>query len=155
MSDLRQRREPIRSNKIRNAAKGEECTLRIFLCCVGGTDTTVLAHLHDGSQGMAQKADDLSAVFACRGCHDEIDGRSRKTKGADLTRYKLEGLQRTIRRLYERGLIIVPITIETPASERPIKPRKPRDQRAKIGGPGFSPNTRKIPSRPMRAKEPS
>ncbi len=80
-SDLRQRREPIRSKALREAARGEQCTLQIFGVCVGGTETTVLAHLHDSASfGMGQKADDTSAIFACFGCHNEIDGRTRRAK---------------------------------------------------------------------------
>lgn len=130
---MTQRERPIRSKKVREAARGEACTLQIFGVCVGGTETTVLAHLHDEAGfGMGQKADDTSAVFACCGCHDEIDGRTRKTKGADLTWYKLRALQRTIRRLIERGIVIVPLDPERLSHERPVKPRLPKEQRAKI-----------------------
>ena len=134
MSALVQRREPIRSAKLREAARGEECTLQIFGCCVGGTETTVLAHLHDESFGRGQKADDTSAVFACFGCHDEIDGRTRKTGGADLTWYKLRALQRTIRRLVERGVLSVRLDAEKPFSARPTPKRKPPEQRKPIIG---------------------
>ena len=130
---------PIRSEKIRNAARGEECTLQIYGCCVGGTETTVLAHIHDETFGAGRKADDISAVFACAGCHDEIDGRSRKTRGADLTWYKLRALQRTIRRLHERKVIFVPVD---PEKIRPVKPRKPSSER------------KKIPTAPMRRAAP-
>lgn len=132
MSALAQRREPIRSAKLRDAARGEECTLQIFGCCVGGTETTVLAHLHDETFGRGQKADDTSAVFACYGCHDEIDGRTHKTRGEDLTWYKLRALQRTIRRLVERGVLSVRLDKAKPLAERPTPPRKPVEQRAKI-----------------------
>lgn len=148
MTQLRQRTEPIRSKKIREAAKGEECTLRIFGVCLGGTETTVLAHLHDEAGfGMGQKADDVSGVFSCCGCHDEIDGRSRKTKGADLTWYKLRALQRTIRRLIERGIIVVPLDPERLSSDRPAKPRKPAAERTKIQSRGFEPGHRQLRSR--------
>ncbi len=131
---MTQRREPIRSAKLREAARGEECTLQIFGCCVGGTETTVLAHLHDETFGFGEKADDTSAVFACFGCHDEIDGRTRKTNGADLTWYKLRALQRTIRRLVERGIMSVKLDAPKPFAERTVKPRPPKSERAKIIG---------------------
>ena len=132
-SDLRQRREPIRSKALREAARGEQCTLQIFGVCVGGTETTVLAHLHDETFGKSQKADDTSACFACFGCHDEIDGRTRKTQGEDLTWYKLRALQRTIRRLVERGILAVKIDEPKPVRDRSVKARKPPEQRAKVG----------------------
>lgn len=127
--------------------------MQIYGICVGGTETTVLAHLHDETFGAGQKADDCSAVYACVGCHDEIDGRSRKTRGADLTWYKLRALQRTIRRQIERGLIVYPLTVEQPSSSKAIKPRPPREQRAKIHSRNEWPSGRKLPKRPMRAKE--
>ena len=143
MIALAQRREPLRSTKLRNAAKGEECTLQIFGVCIGGTETTVLAHLHDETFGRGQKADDTSAVFACFGCHDEIDGRTRKTAGEDLTWYKLRALQRTIRRLVEKGVIVLQLDLPKPFAERAVKPRKPPAERKKISSrPG-------IPSRPF------
>lgn len=145
---MTQRREPLRSAKLRDAARGEECTLQIFGCCVGGTETTVLAHLHDETFGRGQKADDTSAVFACFGCHDEIDGRTRKTDGADLTWYKLRALQRTIRRLVERGILSVKLDAPKPFAERVTPKRKPPSARVKIP---HNPD-RKIPSRPLSRK---
>lgn len=148
MSDLAQRREPIRSAKLRDAARGEVCTLQIFGCCVGGTETTVLAHLHDETFGRGQKADDTSAVFACYGCHDEIDGRTRRTQGEDLTWYKLRALQRTIRRLVERGVLSVRLDRAKPLAERPTPPRLPPEQRKAIPQRKDPwPTGRKIPSR--------
>lgn len=140
---MTQRRTPIRSKAIRESARGEQCTLQIFGCCVGGTETTVLAHLHDETFGRGQKADDTSAVFACYGCHDEIDGRTRRTQGEDLTWYKLRALQRTVRRLVERGIYPVRLDVEKPLAARPTKSRKPAAQRKQIIGrseiksPGF------------------
>lgn len=154
MIALAQRREPLRSTKLRNAAKGEECTVQIFGVCIGGTETTVLAHLHDETFGRGQKADDTSAVFACFGCHDELDGRTRKTAGQDLTWYKLRALQRTIRRLVEKGVIVLQLDIPKPFAERAVKPRKPPAERKKITGrtelrsrpmnPPYVSNTRQI-----------
>lgn len=127
---LRQRTEPIRSKSIREAARGEECTVQIFGVCVGGTETTVLAHLHDeASFGMGQKADDSSAVFACHGCHDELDGRTRKTAGKDLTWYKLRALKRTVRRLIEKSVYTAKLDAEKPATDRPTKQRKTKASR--------------------------
>lgn len=66
---------PIRSNKLRDGARGQPCKLQLPGVCVGGTDTTVLAHLPSAPHGMALKGDDLIAVEACAACHDAIDGR--------------------------------------------------------------------------------
>ena len=129
---MNQRQSPIRSKAIRDASRGEECTLQIFGVCVGGTETTVLAHLHDEQFGKSMKANDSSGVFACFGCHDEIDGRTRKTAGEDLTWYKLRALQRTVRRLIEKGVYDVKQDAPKPFHTRATKPRKPAEQRGKI-----------------------
>lgn len=65
----------IRSNAIRNAARGQPCTLRLP-GCDGGGETTVLAHLPYGNRGIGRKANDLHGAFCCRVCHDQLDGRA-------------------------------------------------------------------------------
>ncbi|GGE75833.1 hypothetical protein GCM10011533_30230 [Streptosporangium jomthongense] len=68
---------PIKSKHVRDAARGQSCTLQIVGACNGQWETTVLAHLPDESHGIARKADDLSACFACDACHSVIDGRAK------------------------------------------------------------------------------
>lgn len=75
-TDMLKKPTPIRSNHIRNAARGQACTLQIVGVCNGDWSTTVLAHLPDESHGIARKSDDLSACFACDACHSVIDGRA-------------------------------------------------------------------------------
>lgn len=66
-----------KTSKIRQSAKGEECTLR-FEGCLYTTETTVLCHsnlLADG-RGMGIKSPDLRAAYGCFHCHNILDGRS-------------------------------------------------------------------------------
>lgn len=70
-----QKQKPIISKKLRALAEGQDCTLRLAGVCNYDTETTVLAHLPDESNGMGRKPDDISACFACSSCHDYIDGR--------------------------------------------------------------------------------
>jgi len=72
-----QKTTPIRSKRIRDAARGQACTLQIVGVCNGDWSTTVLAHLPDESHGIARKSDDLSSCFACDACHSVIDGRAK------------------------------------------------------------------------------
>lgn len=74
------------SNKLRNSAKGQACTLRLEGC--GYDDgTVVLAHLPCGQKGMGMKGPDVIACFACDNCHSIIDGRKRgEYEGSDLLR---------------------------------------------------------------------
>ena len=71
-----QKSRPVRSKELRDSARGQSCTLRLF-GCDGGGETTVLAHLPFGSAGMGGKASDLHAIFCCASCHDLLDGRRR------------------------------------------------------------------------------
>ena len=98
----------IRSNKIRNAAKGQDCTFRIPGACNYDIETTVLCHLPDESKGMGRKSDDICSAFGCSGCHDAIDGRDSKvwaTVHGDKEWYMRRAMVRTWRRLIEMGVI--------------------------------------------------
>tara|TARA_Y100001973_G_scaffold106441_1_gene184399 strand:+ start:2632 stop:3006 length:375 start_codon:yes stop_codon:yes gene_type:complete len=108
-TDMLNKPTPIRSSHIRNAARGQACTLQIVGVCNGDWSTTVLAHLQDESHGIARKADDLSACFACDACHSVIDGRmkwppmEREHKDWYLRRAQM----RTWRELFELGVITI------------------------------------------------
>jgi len=67
---------PVRSKKLRDSARGENCTLRIPGVCNGDTETSVLCHLPHGRRGVGTKASDDHAVIACSSCHDAIDMRA-------------------------------------------------------------------------------
>jgi len=96
----------IQSRKIREAARGEDCTFRIPGVCNGNPETTVLAHLPDESHGMARKSDDISAAFACSACHDAID-RRHLVESFPREWYMRRAMIRTWRRLIEKGVIRV------------------------------------------------
>ena len=63
---------PIRSGDLRDGARGQLCKIQLAGVCIGGTETTVLAHLPSAPHGMALKGDDLVAVEACCACHDAM-----------------------------------------------------------------------------------
>lgn len=97
----------IRSNKLRLAARDQDCTVRIVGVCNRDTTTTVLAHLPDPSHGIGLKAHDIAAVWACSACHDQLDGRVPPVEEFAGRRdwYLRMALQRTLVRLVERGVI--------------------------------------------------
>lgn len=98
----------INSPAIRDSAAGEECTLQIAGVCNGRTDTTVLCHLPDESHGMARKADDISSAFGCDACHAVLDGRAPYNwQPGEKDFYMRRGIVRTLRRLREKGLLII------------------------------------------------
>lgn len=93
--------------KLRDSARGEECTLSIYPYCNGNPDTTVLCHVPSGS-GMGQKSPDWFGVYGCSSCHDVIDGRL----NSDLTHTDKHfamtaALYRTWERMIEKGIINV------------------------------------------------
>ena len=101
---LGQKQPVLVSTALRQSAKGEGCTLRLG-CCNHDPATTVLAHLRFFAwAGMAQKPDDLLAVFACSDCHDALDRRADPAWGWDDV---LRALGETIIRQKSKGLIKV------------------------------------------------
>ncbi|HKK06199.1 MAG TPA: nuclease domain-containing protein [Gammaproteobacteria bacterium] len=98
--------KPIRSKKIRDAARGELCTLRIPGVCCGDPETTVLCHAPFGGKSMGLKAPDTWAAAACHRCHAVADGREL----SDITREELlecwlRGIAETQMRLFAKGLL--------------------------------------------------
>lgn len=95
--------------KLRDSARGEECTLAIHPYCNGDPTTVVLCHLPSGS-GTGQKSPDWFAVYGCSSCHDIIDGRFPnsmlyKTIKEDIPEFNQLALFRTWSRMIEKGLI--------------------------------------------------
>ena len=89
-------------SKIRAAARGEPCLMRLAICN-GDPATTVLAHVRgSGNAGVGMKPADVSGVFACSACHDAIDGRTRYPVSAQE---RLDGMLRTHDRLRKMGLV--------------------------------------------------
>lgn len=98
-----EKRKPIRSKAIRNAARGEACTV-----CGRNDGTTVFCHLNESwaGKGISQKADDIAGFFGCYNCHIGYDGYvegNYKIDWFDIAR----AMYRTWRRLYELGIITI------------------------------------------------
>jgi hypothetical protein len=93
--------------RLRKAAKGQECMVRLPGVCNHNPETTVLAHVRlAGVSGMGIKADDLLGAWACSSCHDAIDRRGHLDLERDYVRLAhLEGMVRTIAILRKEGLI--------------------------------------------------
>lgn len=158
------RREPVRSRKLLDSARGSPCTMQVSGVCNHDWSTTVSAHLHDETFGFGEKADDCSSAHLCSACHAWLDqglwlGRMSE---ADMLRLLLRALQRTTRDRVLREIMRVDLDKPKPFAERRSNERKPRDQRAPVG-PGRplqsgsnwpAPGTRKIPTRPFKRPEP-
>lgn len=114
-----EKRRPYRNKAIREAAEGEWCTVESPICGqFGGSETTTFAHFNDqwAGKGTGRKADDCAGVFACKACHDLIDGRFRFTRDMEdmgmgeywRRNYDLiirQAYYKTIRRLLDKGVL--------------------------------------------------
>lgn len=103
------KRPYVRSQKARDAARGQDCTLRLPFHCNGDPSTTVLCHSNRGAdgKGMGIKASDDRAAFGCSSCHDALDGRAPLRGG--LTRAMVEeefdrAVAETVAILRSRGI---------------------------------------------------
>lgn len=96
----------MKTSKIRQSARGQDCLVRVPGICNGNPETVVLAHINGGGAGM--KAHDIHGAYCCSDCHTFLDGGYVKTttrQYRDLLH--LEGIVRTQLKLIEAGFIEV------------------------------------------------
>jgi hypothetical protein len=150
----------LRSAKYLAGSKGAPCAFQIPGVCRDERETVVPCHIRDAQAGRSIKASDLSVGDGCHRCHEVFDRRAPMPDGKlisdeDWHFFALRALQRTLERRQSIGLLFIPLDPERLSSERPVKPRKPPEQRRAIpaGRPlesrsTFPPKgTRKLPSR--------
>ena len=146
---------PIRSKKVLGSARGQECAIALPGICNHNPETVVFCHLNGAAfgKGMGQKAHDIAGFHGCSACHlyyDSIHGTTPKLSDADLQRALLKAVVATWVNLITRDIIKVPLDPEPePMLDRPVKPRKPVGQRAKVNGKSNwpAPGSTKIESR--------
>jgi len=100
----------IRSNAVTQSARDQECTLQIAGFQCAPNETVVLAHIPlPGNHGTGLKPDDLCACYGCTTCHALLDGRipGLPKWSADWFFYALRGLARTLRALYDAGILTI------------------------------------------------
>lgn len=109
----RSRRKPtsmIRSDAVTQSARDQDCTLQIAGFQCAPNDTVVLAHIPiPGNHGMGLKADDVMSCYACSTCHALLDGLipGLPKDSADWYFYALRGLARTLRAMYDAGILTI------------------------------------------------
>lgn len=103
---IMQKRKPVRLKKIRDSARGQDCTIKSPWCLNGrdGNETVVFAHYAmKADQALGMKADDSSGAYACAQCHDWLDGRYKPAPGeypwAEKEHYWFRGMRETWRML--------------------------------------------------------
>ncbi len=96
------KRIPYRNQKIRDAAKGEECTMNTPVCNYDPA-TVVFCHLNESyaGKGGSQKADDIAGFFACSACHEAYDRNQLETPEW----YVLRAYYRTMRALLDMEVL--------------------------------------------------
>lgn len=87
--------------RIRDAARGQPCTLQIDGICNGNPATSVWAHWPgiDAGRSMGLKGIDLAGAVACSSCHDVLDGRAPRPPGMTLEAVHLAFLRGHLRSL--------------------------------------------------------
>lgn len=102
---LGQKQPVLVSQRIRDFAAGQDCTLR-WECCRRDPAYTIHAHIRmAGISGVAQKPDDWFGVHACDACHDVLDRRnSTKAEMLDWCDV-LRAIHETQRRLFAAGIL--------------------------------------------------
>jgi hypothetical protein len=96
----------VRSQALRDSAKGEQCTANTPVCNYN-RETTVLCHFNTGGKGMGSKDSDLSAGYCCNSCHDLLDSRTGILSQEDKYFYMMRSIVRTLHRMFEKGLITI------------------------------------------------
>ncbi|NDK37108.1 nuclease domain-containing protein [Rhodovulum sulfidophilum] len=95
-----------KSAPIRQASRGQTCTLQIRCVCSHDPARTVGCHLRlFGMGGTALKPDDLFIIDACDRCHAVLDSRSRWAEAALGWDDILRALMLTQQRRRAAGLI--------------------------------------------------
>ncbi|CEO39132.1 DUF1364 domain-containing protein [Photobacterium kishitanii] len=98
----------LRSNKLRNAAKNQQCAVQILGVCNFNPETVVLAHLPSTTHGMSYKSDDIWAVDCCSSCHDVLDGRVPfEWLAGEKEQYILAALHTTLMRRIRDNILII------------------------------------------------
>lgn len=98
----------MRSKKLRDGAKGEQCTVQLHPYCNMDPSTTVFAHANCEDKGIGFKSPDWWGAYACSDCHDVLDGR----KKTDIDKHEIDecfvrGIYRTLKRRIDQDLIII------------------------------------------------
>ena len=91
------------------SAEGQNCALKIYPYCDGGTSTVVYCHMPCPDKGTGIKGPDWWGSYGCLICHAIIDGRYRvkDLSSEDILKCQWLGVYRTQKILIESGLLIL------------------------------------------------
>lgn len=91
------------SDAIRQSAKGESCTMRLY-GCLSGNETVVFCHAPGtGMKGIGMKVPDIFGFYACMSCHQKVDQHRDGWDYKDIVR----AIAETQIRLISKNILIV------------------------------------------------
>lgn len=90
------------SKKIRESARGEDCTFRFPGICNFNPETTVWCHIDTKYKGMGIKSPDIHGAYGCSSCHSNLD--LHKVRNAE---WVLDAMVESQMKLIEKGLLEV------------------------------------------------
>ncbi len=98
------------NNKVRESARGEDCTVRIPGICANDPAATIWSHARweVAGKGGQTKALDLCGAYCCTACDAVYDGQRPRPDGYsqwDIDRLWMFGHFRSLVRLGEKGLV--------------------------------------------------
>ncbi len=93
----------IKSKKLRNSARGQNCTMNVANVCSYNSETVVLAHVNVDGGSIGGKSDDRSACFACYECHTWLDQLKGSTE--DVLFYTRRAMVRTMIIWIDMGVV--------------------------------------------------
>ena len=92
-----------KNNKLRQSAKGRDCTFNVVGHCNYDSETVVLCHIDSEFKGMSMKSPDFFGGFGCSGCHAWLDQHLGTEE--DRLFYSLRALCRTQKQWFDEGVI--------------------------------------------------
>ena len=97
----------MKSNKLRQSAKNQDCLVRIPGICNHNHETVILAHV-GSDKVMGGKCSDLEAAYCCSACHSCIDGATKtEFTRTELSLWAKEGAERTRKMWVDNGWLKV------------------------------------------------
>lgn len=98
------------SQKLRDSARGQNCTFQIPGVCSNNPETVVLCHLPSIAKGMGNKSPDYWAVFGCSECHHAFDNM--KMEPLERQIIMTNALFKTLQIWIDGGLLSFPETVK-------------------------------------------
>jgi len=93
----------LRSKKILDSARGEDCQIRMPGVCNNNPETTVACHLNGG--GMGTKHSDIFIAYGCSDCHAFVDSETQGHVEIEDAYNFFQAIFSTQQILIDKGLI--------------------------------------------------